>query len=345
VPKLKRSPLLIDAVVGNNEIDLFQLRHEYLSTLIDRHVIAESEFSFSGNPKPLVFAALKKKGLLPDNVDVWNIKIPKKVLSTHSQIEIQDAVRMEFARQLHEHFGESIFFFTDVDEIPSRKQVAHAASSMQPGAIMNVPMKMYFRRINWELLLRKNLWRNPKVFFGKPPTGNIRSHPPDGDLGGAPGGHFSFLMMSSDELLSKFQNYGHQEYNRSEFWSDNLLEFCDLMGLDHLGRANRYGLGLLKSRNEDELSEVGKFLSQKRPSWLGVKFRVNPFRRLLSAQTLWRAVHLNGEPPSTQLKLRREARALGDLVVNGYRVVYGLVLSYIGNSRKFIRRCSRSLLA
>lgn len=277
---------LIDATLARNEIELFELRNRYLSPRIGLFVIGESRYTFSGQEKDLFFSLLKRSGKLPDNTLVWEIELPEELLDTGDTVEIQNFARVDFASRLHRHFPDSIVFFQDIDEIPSLAQVAEAGEITESEFVREVPMRMYWRRANWELKLPRGYWRSPKVFRGAPPTTNLRSYPSDGELQAEPGAHFSFLNMNAQTLREKFKHYGHQEYNRTNLWSPQLLSTCDRYGVDHLGRADRPGFGLLTYRSLVDSGNVSKFAQNLYPAWSGDKFEGSILRRLLTAQAI-----------------------------------------------------------
>lgn len=167
---------------------------------------------------------------------------------------------------------------------------------------------MYFRRVNWELLLRRRLWRPPKVFRGPLPTTNLRTFlPKQADLPGEPGAHFSFLRMNAERHELKFSNYGHREYDIHNFWSDNFLNYCDKFGLDHLGRADREGLGLLKAIPEPEYPDVVRAAALFESDWIGGNFSGGLLARAIRAQSVHRRVQgaRESENPSSRLEPAR----------------------------------------
>lgn len=283
--------MIIDAFLARDEDHLVDFRLDYLDTDVDLFIIAESSVSFGGERKPMHFSERKARGQLPENVLVYEIEIPPKVISSGSTVITQDYIRETFSHMVWKAFPEATVFFLDVDEIPSVEQVRAARQIVAEEIIMTVPMKMFSRKANWELLLRQDGWFSPKLFRGKPESKNLRSHFTEAVLGGEFGAHFSFLEMGAPELTRKFSDYGHQEYNQKELWSEEFLSFCDRYGLDHLGRADRKGGGLLRHLSDSELPDVAIQAISVNPAWRGERFKGTGLGRRIRAKVVGAHIH------------------------------------------------------
>lgn len=115
--------MIIDASLGFDEVELFTFRYEYLKPLVDVFVIGESNRTFAGQPKPLVFHDLKQRGLLADNVIVMNVEVSESLYGTVPIEQLQAEVRNQYAREVHSAYPSATIFFSDMDEIPSLEQV------------------------------------------------------------------------------------------------------------------------------------------------------------------------------------------------------------------------------
>jgi hypothetical protein len=86
------------------------------------------------------------------------------------------------------------------------------------------------------------------------------------NIGGEPGAHFSWLGITDESLWEKSRAAAHAELNE-DFWSSKeLLEFCDLNRVDHLGRGRNRGCGVFKLIDLNS-SEVGLAAFNFFPQW------------------------------------------------------------------------------
>ena len=343
--------MLIDAVIARAEEDMYRLRHALLCDLVDLIVIGESRFSFSGERKPMRFSQMAADGQLLPQTEVLEIPIPKGIRASQDRELIQNHVRVEFANMLHSRFPDATFLFQDIDEVPSRTQIFFARELNSPSVVMSIPMRMFWRRANWELQLPRGYWLSPKVFRGKPPPTNLRSYFTKERLGGEPGAHFSFLGMGPHQMIKKFKNYGHQEYNLPELWSKQLLEYCDRFGIDHLGRADRKGMGVLTHLDLASAPERAREAAAFNPAWLGADFSGNLLTRLVRAQMVSDFVRNGGDRPLfadekarmsvTVAAIRAGARVVcvfASLEAGKFRKV---LVSVVRRRARFLRACLR----
>lgn len=277
------SSQVIDAVMGRNEFELLDMRISYLSDAVDLFIVGESAFDFRGRPKPLHFHERKRQGKIPKHVIVFQIEIAPTILNTRDPRLIQDEARKVFLAEVTQNYPSDLIFFSDIDEIQSQSQVAEATCLPAGDVLASVPMRMFYRRINWELAREKKWWVAPKLIRGRAPEGNIRSLSV-APLGGEPGCHFSYLGLSSSGLESKLSNLAATEFNIQALSNSKYLEFCDFFGLDHLARSNSRGFGLLRYQSPDGFGDVQRFAASFSPLHLGRNFRPNLLLRLLAAQ-------------------------------------------------------------
>jgi hypothetical protein len=276
--------LLIDAVLAVDEEELISFRIQYMSSLVDFFVIAESPTTFSGQPRDLIFSRMKKANLLDEKVIVEVIEIPPKLMMEPIFAK-EFYVRNELANRVSKRFMGAAIMILDADEFPSREQLHEIKSLPSHPMIASVPMRLMFRRANWELKIRgRRLWTPPKVFVGDPPSFNLRAHPTSLSIKGEPGVHFSFLMMDSLRIEQKFMNYGHEEFGNRGLFPTNFMSYCDRYGLDHMGRGHREGLGLLDFISVSNLPEVARAAVEKKPKWFGDTFEGSEFERIIRAQ-------------------------------------------------------------
>lgn len=108
---------VIDAFTFWCELDLLELRLSILDPYVDKFILVESEQTFSGNPKPLIYQQNKEK------FAKWNDKIIHIVAPN---IELQDPNNLFerhylayelIERELMKFSPEDIAFCSDLDEI------------------------------------------------------------------------------------------------------------------------------------------------------------------------------------------------------------------------------------
>lgn len=115
--------MIYDAFLFNNELDLLELRVNELSDCIEpvTHILVESKFTFTGKPKPLVFA---------DNSERF-ADFPIMSISVDNTIESDDPWEKErFQRNIISNAlkmmcpaDRSVVIVSDIDEIPHHKAV------------------------------------------------------------------------------------------------------------------------------------------------------------------------------------------------------------------------------
>lgn len=287
--------MLIDAVLARDEFELVSLRVKYLEGQVDRIVIGESPVTFSGEPKPLHFSLMREQGLLPSWVDIVLLEPSQELIETGSNKDIQDSVRWEFLEQVIARYPNSRFLFQDVDEFPSREQIkaARTLNSRQP--VVSIPMQIFYRKLNWKVARKGDTWRCAKLILNKPAKCNIRSLYSKEELPGEIGAHFSFLDTTSTKLEAKLRHYADQNANTPAILASRYLSFCDDFGLDHLGRANDRGFGLLNYIEPSSFTSTMRFAAAFSPQWVGSAFPHSLPARLVAAQVATTFKSSNGQ--------------------------------------------------
>lgn len=134
--------MIIDYVLFNNEFSVLRARLEYLKPLVDVHVLVESDHTFSGKPKRMLFSELGKQlGPLSSKVVVAQqfyrgsydfSKSPKSDTDeTSPQFLMVRYQRDGGYEKLRGFITEDIVLVGDVDEIPSREAIAKIANQIK----------------------------------------------------------------------------------------------------------------------------------------------------------------------------------------------------------------------
>lgn len=140
----------VDAVLVNDEFEMVQFRKKYLSATVHCHFLGESRTTFSGKQKALYFREHKK--LFPheyENIEI--IEIPGFAGQVGiTSFERENLQRDYFAEAVCKTLPpETVIFFGDVDEVPSKSQVRFAQESLGQDGCLSVPMVYSYRRANW----------------------------------------------------------------------------------------------------------------------------------------------------------------------------------------------------
>ena len=235
--------MIIDAFPGYNELELANFRIDYLSDFVDLTVIAEARLTQSGLEKPLYFTKWlsEQNSVVKEKVRV--IEVPLVTSSTSWEREIY--TREFLFRYIKENFSKSKFILSDLDEIPSRSQIKRLK---EKNGIYHFHTPTYYRKINWQL-------RDQHIGWSRGVMGQIalNTYPNAGrfskeivNVGGDPGAHFSWLGVTDESLWEKSRAAAHAELNRNFWSSKELLDFCNLNRVDHLGRGRNKGCGVFK---------------------------------------------------------------------------------------------------
>lgn len=242
---------LVDAFPGNNEISLAEFRIKYLSSAVDYTIIAESNLTHSGQPKEPYFNQwLMMNKSLQDRIVVVNLDL--SIFKDPMERDI--ATREMLLEFILKEFPSSHFILSDLDEIPSLEQVEIACSTRK---LYHFLTPTVYLNANWHLRDSHLNWRRGVI-------GHTSLHP--GENGGRfkkfpvlndpPGIHLSWIVNSEESFLNKINSTAHTELSRITFLTVNLFDFASRFGIDHLGRFNERGFGILKIKKLDELSAV-----------------------------------------------------------------------------------------
>jgi len=125
-------PLLLDAFLFYNEIDLLKARLEYLGPLVDKFIISEANVDFSGAKKDFflnddLIRKLPFNGKIIYQREFINLFSPKCLFKKLKYLrrrksylwKIQDAQRNAILKSLRQYSPNDILIFGDLDEFPS----------------------------------------------------------------------------------------------------------------------------------------------------------------------------------------------------------------------------------
>lgn len=243
--------MLIDSVMFFNELDLLEDRLNYLDPYVDYFVINESNYSFGGKEKQLVFDA---------NKDRYS-KFAHKIIHNpfiESNYNYTDPFRYEFAQRNHivnalNEFSDNDYVIVScLDEIPNRSKLKEATDLIKDHSIVvRLFQNMYVYNLNTK---QENVWNRSfvctkKTLVEQTPTwlsindNNVVLHITDNVRDDREyskvffdhlhdGGWHLCNFMSVDDIIIKMEQYSHVEYNTEYYKNRSRIEDCIKHGKD-----------------------------------------------------------------------------------------------------------------
>lgn len=244
-----------------NELDILKLHLEVMNPIVDRFVIEESRYTFSGEPKELCFE--KNKEMFKE----WLPKIEYVIVDERFD-NVAPGVRDVFQKNhlingLKGASDEDILIIGDVDEIPNPDVILSLTENFDNTKIYHLAQRMFYGFLNLEEVsgnllsvtgefddVPRRKWLGTKVTAKKnlPPEGlfvvretktsDTRSVRVDDG-----GWHFSYMGSHHEtdagkRIQTKIVAAAHQEYNTE----DILKEAKDrlILGQDMFGRNAKF---------------------------------------------------------------------------------------------------------
>lgn len=244
--------MIIDCFQFFNELDLLEGRLKYLYDTVDYFVIVESTHTHSGNPKILNYLNnisryrpyLEKIIYLPyqyDNLDQLNLNyIPNTLDPTSHHWLLENAQRNHGYQALKIFPDDAVVLIGDLDEIPDKGLVKHAASLLKNKQMdVALTLQMFFcnnfnhYNPNWfgtvivsnrEIKNKKSVqwFRDYRFTFYKFFNG---------------GWHLSY-WGSAEDVAYKIKSFSHQEYNKHEYTSIDNIKNKIQQGRDIFNRSD-----------------------------------------------------------------------------------------------------------
>lgn len=249
--------MVIDCIPFFNELDILKLRLHILDPLVDRFVIEEATYTFSGLPKDLCIEKNREmfEEFLPKITYLVVDNSPEEI-STHERDKFQ---KNALAKALTDASDEDVLILSDVDEIPNPAVLQELVKRFDPDKIYHLAQRNFYCYLNMEEIsgnllsitgefpgVERRMWLGTKVFAKKniPESGiiDLREISPEDprSVRVADGGwHFGYMGSCHETDVSrrvgtKVVAAAHQEYNTE----DVLAEVKDrlILGEDIFGR-------------------------------------------------------------------------------------------------------------
>lgn len=237
---------VFDCFTFFNELDLLEFRLQFLDEYVDRFVIAESNLTFNGHPKPYYYLENK------DRYKQWQHKIthiPVKQQTAGLVIEndlyydpssaawkLENEQRNALINACDQMDDNDLVLISDLDEIPDLDILKKVDKVKMPVAFS---LLFHYYYMNCQNIGTSRWWKGCILATGSQvkeitPQGlrNNRDIYPSMDNGGW---HFSYLG-GPEKISHKIQSFAHTEYNNEEYFDIKHIEESINRGKDILKR-------------------------------------------------------------------------------------------------------------
>ncbi|MBR6127203.1 hypothetical protein IKQ21_05910 [bacterium] len=248
--------MIYDCFTFFNELDLLEIRLNYLNEIVDKFVLVEMNKTHSNIFKPLYFEENKQrfKKFLKKIIHIKITEYPKDYdyKHEHSSWFLENYQRDSIMQGLKDAKDNDIVIISDVDEIPSIKAIKEYKRGI--GFCRQKMMYYFLNNQNTEEPYWTNGTRIGHLSDLKNP--NYKIYP---ELGcyytrkGLPtyfrfcfghmiedgGWHFSYLG-GTEAIMNKIRSFAHQEFNTEKIVSEEAIFKAMTSGQDILGRKYIY---------------------------------------------------------------------------------------------------------
>ncbi|WCJ30022.1 beta-1 4-N-acetylglucosaminyltransferase family protein [Euphorbia peplus] len=205
-----------DAIIFSNELDILEIRWRELYPYITKFVILESNTTFTGIPKPLIFASNKKRFAFA------NDKIAHDVFSGNSAFRgskddpfVLESLQRTAMNGLLRRAGISpgdLVIMSDTDEIPSPHTVKLLQWCDGIPPVLHLELKNYI--YSFEFPVDYSSWRATMQIYG---SGTKYRHSRQTDLIFSDAGwHCSFCFRQIKDIAFKMTAYSHADRVRKK---------------------------------------------------------------------------------------------------------------------------------
>ncbi len=157
--------MLYDCFLYFDEKELLELRVNLLKDIVDGFIITDGNLTFKGDPKPFTcLDTIRELGLPEEKIQVLHVELPSKEVAPNPWVR-EYAQRDALAVGMRLTPPDSVFFFSDVDEIPKPEAVLQAVeiAKANPDRCVRLSMHMFYGRADLRVI-------DPKGDPSKPPN-------------------------------------------------------------------------------------------------------------------------------------------------------------------------------
>jgi len=213
--------MLFDCFLYFDEKELLELRYNILKDVVDGFIITDGNRTFRGDPKPFTCVdTIRELGIPEDKIQVLHVELPT-VEECSIPWSREYAQRDALGVGMRMCPPDSVFFFSDVDEIPKPESLIKAVelAKEKPERCVRLSMPMFYGRADLRVknpagsdLEAPNNWTCGTVVLyehlEKTPS-QIRMNPNDIVLGNCDAGwHFSW-MGDAARMKRKVTSFSH----------------------------------------------------------------------------------------------------------------------------------------
>jgi hypothetical protein len=231
----------------------------------------------------------EQNGLSKDRYQIIEY-VPSKEMITNASVDrwpIERFARDSLKVVIELLESSDTVLLSDVDEIASLGQIQKHKNSRE---IVSLLTPLFYRKANW-LSIQGKGWHTFKLGPAHLFTDlNMIRYSKTYVEKAVPGAHLSYLALSSSDIVSKAKNSAHREFELDSDVADGLLRFSDEYQIDHLGRFERKGFGLLTPVSYGDLNEVGKNFFLRFPEYFDfTNTEKNKLTRMAAANAVSKA--------------------------------------------------------
>lgn len=236
-----RTEMIYDCIPFFNELDILKLRMQILSPYVDKFVLEEATVTFSGEPKPMIFADNREmfREFEDKIIYVPVDNSPMEGVTTHERDKFQ---KNQLCKGMMDCKPDDIILFGDVDEIPNPKVLERIFEDFDPEKVYHLAQRMFYCFLNMEEVsgnllsitgefdgVERKQWLGTKVcsYAGIPDNGIVylrEVSPKDQrSVRVADGGwHFGYMGGNGERDVAKrigvkVKAAAHSEYNKDRY--------------------------------------------------------------------------------------------------------------------------------
>ena len=229
---------IIDCFTFFNELELLELRLKLLDAKVDHFVIAESNITHSGKPKPWHFEENKKRfepwlhkiTYIPINQTTDGLDLAATTTITtytpgSAAWKLENEQRNALYAAANLASDDDLILVSDLDEIPNPQLLREINLQNGPAALS---MLFHYYFLNCQNTGSERWWNGSILFTGKQFKATtpqaLRDKRNDFKRAEKAGWHFSYLG-GLEKIKYKIQSFAHTEFNKEEFTNDeNILK-------------------------------------------------------------------------------------------------------------------------
>lgn len=202
---------VFDGIIFNNELDMLDLRWHELYPFITKFVILESNTTFTGIPKPLVFASNRDRFAFAEGKIIHDV-FPGRVAEYMSRedpfvLEGQQRSAMNGLLRRAGISNGDLLIMSDTDEIPSPHTVKLLQWCEGVPSVLHLELRNYM--YSFEFPVDYSSWR-ATIHIYNPWTQYRHSRQTDLILSDA-GWHCSFCFRYLHDFVLKMTGYSHAD--------------------------------------------------------------------------------------------------------------------------------------